>query len=112
MNLKIGESRISISAEDCFKCGTYFFLSSSQAVSTPAGSEANSGASPCAAGAHAENRRRRRCFVLFDEKSVRRITLQICNDCAAPAEKTAARQNDSGSGSTDEAENLNKRGSW
>ncbi len=36
--------------------------------------------------------------VCLGEKSVKWITLHICNDCATPDEKTAAQQNDSGSG--------------
>jgi len=72
MNLKIGESRISISVEGCFRCGT---LWSSRWY--PA----------------------REVSVRLGEKSIRRITLYICSDCAAPAEKDAARQNDPCSGS-------------
>lgn len=68
MNLKIGKSRISISVEGCFRCGTSF----------------SSGWYPF-----------KEILVRLGEKSVRRITLHICNDCATPAEKSAARQNDS-----------------
>lgn len=70
MNIKIGESRISISVEGCFKCGTSFSSGWYSFKEIP---------------------------VRFGEKIVR-ITLHICNDCATPAEKTAARQDDSGSG--------------
>jgi hypothetical protein len=68
MNIKIGESRISISVEGCFRCGTMF----------------SSGWYPF-----------KEIQVRLDKKSVRWITLHICNDCATPDEKTAARQNDS-----------------
>ena len=71
MNLKIGESRISISVEGCFKCGTSFSSGWYSFKEIP---------------------------VRFGEKSIRRITLHICNDCATPDEKTAAQQDDSGSG--------------
>ncbi|MDP2845076.1 MAG: hypothetical protein Q8N79_03245 [Candidatus Methanoperedens sp.] len=71
MNIKIGESRISISVEGCFRCGTLF----------------SSGWYPF-----------KEIPVRLDEKSVKWITLHICNDCATQAEKTAARQNDSCSG--------------
>ncbi len=84
MNIKIGESRISISAEGCFRCGTSF----------------SNGWYPF-----------KEIQVRLGEKSVRWITLHICNDCATPDEKTAALQNDSGSGVQMSLENLNKRGS-
>jgi predicted P-loop ATPase len=71
MNIKIGESRISISVEGCFRCGTSF----------------SSGWYPF-----------KEIALRLDEKSVKWITLHICNDCATPVEKTAARQNDSASG--------------
>jgi len=70
MNIKIGKSQISISAEGCFRCGT---LWSSGWYSV------------------------REVSVRLDEKSVRWITLHICNDCATPDEKIALQQNDSDS---------------
>lgn len=84
MNIKIGESRISISAEGCFRCGTSF----------------SSGWYPF-----------KEIQVRLGEKSVRWITLHICNDCATPDEKTADLQNDSGNGVQMMLENLNKIGS-
>ncbi len=84
MNIKIGESRISISVEGCFRCGTLF----------------SSGWYPL-----------KEIQVRLGEKSVRQITLHVCNDCATPAEKTAARQNDSGSRIQLKLENLNEKGS-
>ncbi len=84
MNIKIGESRISISVEGCFRCGTSF----------------SSGWYPF-----------KEISLRFGEKSVRWITLHICSDCATPDEKNAALQNDSGSGIQTRLENLNKIGS-
>jgi hypothetical protein len=84
MNIKIGESRISISAEGCFRCGTSF----------------SNGWYPF-----------KEIQVRLGEKSIRQITLHISSDCAAPDEKNAALQNDSGSGIQTRLENLNKRGS-
>ncbi len=69
MNIKIGEARISISVEGCFRCGTSF----------------SSGWYPF-----------KEIQVRLGEKSVRWITLHICNDCATVDERTVARQNDSG----------------
>ncbi len=84
MNIKIGESRISISVEGCFRCGTLF----------------SSGWYPF-----------KEIQVRLGEKSVRQITLHVCNDCATVDEKNAALQNDSGGGVQMRLENLNKRGS-
>ncbi len=84
MNIKIGESRMNISAEGCFRCGTSF----------------SSGWYPF-----------KEIQVRLGEKSVRWITLHICNDCATPDEKNAALQNDSGSSVQMRLENLNKIGS-
>jgi hypothetical protein len=84
MNIKIGESRISISVEGCFRCGTSF----------------SSGWYPF-----------KEIPVRLGEKSVRQITLHICNDCATADEKTAALQNDSGGGVQRRLGDLNEKGS-
>ncbi len=84
MNIKIGESRVSISVEGCFRCGTSF----------------SNGWYPF-----------KEIQVHLGDKSVRQITLHICSDCATPDEKTAALQNEAGSGVQMSLENLNKRGS-
>jgi hypothetical protein len=85
MNIKIGESRIRISVEGCFRCGTSF----------------SSRWYPL-----------KEIQVRLGEKSVKWIMLHICNDCATMDEKTAARRNDSGSGVQKRLENLNEKGSW
>lgn len=84
MNVKIGESRISISAEGCFRCGTSF----------------SSRWYPF-----------KEISVRLDDKSVRQITLHICNDCATAEEKIVALQNDSGSGVQMRLGNLNEKSS-
>jgi len=84
MNVKIGESRISISVEGCFRCSTSFSSRWYPFKDIP---------------------------VRFGEKSVRQITLHVCNDCATVDEKTTSLQNDSGSGVQMRLGNLNEKGS-
>jgi hypothetical protein len=69
MIVKIGESRVSISVEGCFRCGTSF----------------RSRWYPF-----------KEISVRFGEKSVRQIMLHVCNDCAMADEKIAVLRNDSG----------------
>ncbi len=84
MNIKIGESRISISVEGCFRCGTSF----------------SSGWYPF-----------KEIQVRLGDKSVRQITLHVCNDCATADEKITVLQNDSGGGVQMRLGNLNEKGS-
>ncbi len=84
MNIKIGESRVSISVEGCFRCGTSF----------------SSRWYPL-----------KEILVRLGEKSVRQITLHVCNDCATTDEKIAALQNDSCKGIQTRLGNLNEKGS-
>ena len=84
MNVKIGESRVNISVEGCFRCGTSFSSRWYPFKEIP---------------------------VRLGEKSVRQITLHVCNDCATADEKTTSLQNDSCSGVQMRLENLNEKGS-
>jgi hypothetical protein len=84
MNVKIGESRVSISVEGCFRCGTSF----------------SSRWYPF-----------KEISVRLGDKSVRQITLHVCNDCATANEKIAVLQNGSGGGVQMRLGNLNEKGS-
>jgi hypothetical protein len=70
MNVKMGESKISVVAEGCFRCGTSF----------------SSGWYPLKV-----------VTVRIGEKIERGVTLHVCNDCATPEEKVAPEESaDSG----------------
>jgi len=62
MNVKMGESKIGVSVEGCFRCGTLF----------------SSGWYPFKV-----------VPVRIGEKIERQVTLHVCNDCVTPEEKIA-----------------------
>ncbi len=70
MNVKMGESKINVVAEGCFRCGTTFSRGWYPLKVVP---------------------------VRIGEKIERGVTLHVCDDCAAPEEKVAP-QESAGSG--------------
>ncbi len=84
MIVKLGESRVSISVEGCFRCGTLFSRGWYPFKEIP---------------------------VRLGEKSLKWITLHVCNDRATADEKTAALRNDTSSIVQMKLGDLNEKGS-
>jgi hypothetical protein len=65
MNIKMGESKISVTVEGCFRCGTSFSRGWFPLKVVP---------------------------VRIGEKVDRAVTLHVCNDCVTPEERTMSEE--------------------